>query len=109
MIAATEALDAWWPPTLSPSRLGRRWLALWIVQLDSHRTLRSSSRSSSIGSRRGWAPGDEVVRDEDVGAFLAMAVSPHRQDVQIAELYAAATGVARQVAGVSPSPAPRKS
>ena len=32
MTVASEAQEAWWPPTFSPSRLGRRWLALWIVQ-----------------------------------------------------------------------------
>ena len=45
MSVTTEAHDAWWPPTLSPSRLGRRWLAWWIVQALSQSTLRSSSRS----------------------------------------------------------------
>ena len=30
----TEAQEAWWPPTFKPSRLGRRWLALWIIQAD---------------------------------------------------------------------------
>ena len=34
MIVASEADDAWWPPTFSPSSLSRRWLALWIVQID---------------------------------------------------------------------------
>ena len=24
---ASEAQEAWWPPTFRPSRLGRRWLA----------------------------------------------------------------------------------
>src|SRR3990167_4307206 len=38
-----EAQEAWWPPTFSPSRLFLRWLALWIVQVDSQRS-RSSSR-----------------------------------------------------------------
>jgi len=32
-----EAHEAWWPPTFSPSRLSRRWLALWIVQVASQR------------------------------------------------------------------------
>ena len=40
MIAATEAQDAWCPPTFSPSRLGRMWLAWWIAQADSHSSLR---------------------------------------------------------------------
>ena len=43
MIAVIEAQLAWWPPTLSPSALSRRWLAWWIVQADSQR-----SRSSRI-------------------------------------------------------------
>ena len=37
-----DAQDAWWPPTFSPSRLGRMWLALWIIQADSQSSLRSS-------------------------------------------------------------------
>ena len=42
MIEITEAQDAWCPPTFSPSRLGRMWLALWIIHDDSHSSLRSS-------------------------------------------------------------------
>ena len=42
MMEITEAQDAWWPPTFSPSRLGRMWLALWIIHADSHSSLRSS-------------------------------------------------------------------
>src|SRR5665213_4166975 len=54
MMVAIEADDAWWPPTLRPSRASRRWLALWIVQADSQWTLRSSSpiRSRSSLARR---------------------------------------------------------
>src|SRR5262245_58869771 len=48
MIDATEELEAWCPPTFSPSRLGRIWFELWIVQADSHRIFCSSSRR--IGS-----------------------------------------------------------
>src|SRR5215210_6455507 len=43
MIVASEAEEAWWPPTFRPSPLARRWFALWMVQVESHRTLRSSS------------------------------------------------------------------
>ena len=43
MIVASDADDAWWPPTFRPSSLSRMWLALWIVHDDSHSTLRSSS------------------------------------------------------------------
>src|SRR5579871_5805516 len=42
MMDMTEEHDAWWPPTFSPSRLGRIWLALWIIHDDSHSSLRSS-------------------------------------------------------------------
>src|SRR3974390_334246 len=53
MMVASEAEDAWCPPTFNPSALSRRWLALWIVQLASHNTLRSSaeriSRRSDCG------------------------------------------------------------
>src|SRR6185436_18541432 len=40
-----EAQEAWWPPTFRPSRLSRRWLALWIVQVESQR--RRASMCSS--------------------------------------------------------------
>src|SRR5258708_14620173 len=51
MMVASEADDAWWPPTFSPSTLSRRWLALWMVQLASHSTLRSSSPRMASSSR----------------------------------------------------------
>src|SRR6516164_5092716 len=44
MMVASEADEAWWPPTFSPSVFSRIWLAWWMVQLASHSTLRSSSR-----------------------------------------------------------------
>src|SRR5690349_6027541 len=59
MTVATEALDAWCPPTLSPSRLGRRWLALWIIHEESHSTLRSSALSSV--RRSGSASGGSMA------------------------------------------------
>src|ERR1051325_4749808 len=59
MMVASEADEAWWPPTFRPSVLSRKWLALWIVQLASQSTLRSSAASSArsadargIGLRR---------------------------------------------------------
>ncbi len=47
MMVASEAEEAWWPPTFRPSVFSRRWLALWIVQLASHSTFFSSSRKVS--------------------------------------------------------------
>ena len=47
MIVASEADDAWWPPTFSPSTFSRRWLALWIIHVDSHSTFFSSAESAS--------------------------------------------------------------
>src|SRR5712692_6764477 len=43
MMVASEADDAWWPPTFSPSPLSRRWLAWWIVHVESQSTFFSSS------------------------------------------------------------------
>ena len=53
-----EALEAWCPPTLRPSTLGLKWLALWIIQVESHNTLRSSAnrQARSWGSTSGEAP-----------------------------------------------------
>ena len=61
-----EAQEAWWPPTFSPSRLFRRWLAWWIVQVDSHRS-RSSSRA-------------RCLTVEVVGADLRAAAEVIRQE-----------------------------
>ena len=47
MMVASEAEDAWWPPTFSPSVLGRMWLAWWMVHDDSHSTLRARADSVS--------------------------------------------------------------
>ena len=43
MRVTSEAQEAWWPPTLSPSRLSRRWLALWMIQAESQRIFFSSA------------------------------------------------------------------
>src|SRR6056297_503259 len=37
MIDTIEAEDAWCPPTLIASTFSLRWLALWIIQCDSHK------------------------------------------------------------------------
>jgi hypothetical protein len=64
MMVASEAEEAWWPPTFRPSAFGRMWLAWWMVQDDSHSTLRASafkrSRRSDCGGHgvtRGRKPG----------------------------------------------------
>src|SRR5262249_1073381 len=44
MMLASEADEAWCPPTFTPSTLSRTWLAWWMVQLASHSTFLSSSR-----------------------------------------------------------------
>src|SRR5262245_18604148 len=44
MMLASEADEAWCPPTFTPSTLSRTWLAWWMVQLASHSTFFSSSR-----------------------------------------------------------------
>src|SRR5215212_5478879 len=52
-IEITEDEDAWWPPILEPSRLGRTWLAWWIMLVASQSTRRwidSSAASSSAAS-----------------------------------------------------------
>src|SRR5437868_811666 len=55
-IETTEALLAWWPPTLVPSVAGRTWLASWIMRVASHSTrcwMRSNtSTSTPIRSQR---------------------------------------------------------
>src|SRR5262245_30340363 len=49
MTSSAEAEDAWCPPTFSPSRFGRTWLAWWIIHVDSQRTFwRSAWRQASV-------------------------------------------------------------
>src|SRR5262245_50897256 len=49
MMSSAEAEDAWCPPTFSPSRFGRTWLAWWIIHVDSQRTFwRSAWRQASV-------------------------------------------------------------
>src|SRR4051794_26917777 len=45
MMVASEADEAWWPPTFRPSALDLTWLAWWMVHDDSHRTFRASAES----------------------------------------------------------------
>src|ERR1700730_18075416 len=57
MMVASEADEAWCPPTFNPRLLSRTWLAWWMVQAPSQRTFFSSSlrmvrwESSGIGVR----------------------------------------------------------
>ena len=53
MIVDIEAQDAWCPPTFRPSRLSRRWLALWMVQAESQRRRSSSSAIAAALSSGG--------------------------------------------------------
>src|ERR1700761_4167211 len=53
VIAVTsEALEAWWPPTLTPSPVVRSWLAASTIRTASHSTRRwissSTSRSTAV-------------------------------------------------------------
>ena len=63
MIETIEAEEAWCPPTLIPSALGRMWLALWIIQCDSH------SRRCSMVFR--WA-----VIARSAGSIAAVLTPP---------------------------------
>src|ERR1700678_2187246 len=65
MMVASEAEDAWCPPTFRPSRLSRRWLALWIVQADSQCTLSSSSAMTSRASLAPRAAAGRVAMARD--------------------------------------------
>ena len=55
MMLVIEAQLAWWPPTLSPSALSRRWFALWIVQADSQRSLPSRILRASMSVVAGFS------------------------------------------------------
>src|SRR4051794_19949126 len=77
MMLASEAEEAWWPPTLTPSRLSRPWLALWMVQLASHSTLRSSSCRIARSSGAGILVSQDIVFSDSsiMEAGLTMAQS----------------------------------
>src|ERR1700755_2826489 len=68
MMLASEAEEAWWPPTFSPSVLGRTWLAWWMVHDDSHSTLRASADSIS---RRAGSMGITVLPGQSFWPMLA--------------------------------------
>ncbi len=57
MIDTTDADDAWWPPTLSPSTFGRTAFASWIIRAASHRT-RSATASSGDRPAAGGSGSD---------------------------------------------------
>src|SRR6201994_1968718 len=55
VIAVTsDALEAWWPPTFTPSPVDRSWLAASTIRTASHRTRRwissSTSRSTAVAA-----------------------------------------------------------
>ena len=53
MIVAIEALDAWWPPTLSPDGLGRTRLAWWTIAVASQSTRRSTAVRTAVSGCAG--------------------------------------------------------
>ena len=61
MIETIEAEDAWWPPTFTPSAFGRRWLAWWIIQLESHNSRCSINLRCSY-----WVVMDHTSREVDL-------------------------------------------
>ena len=52
MIDTSDADEAWWPPTFSPSGLGRTRLAWCTIDVASHSTRCSTSRSVASRSMR---------------------------------------------------------
>ena len=69
-----DAHDAWWPPTFSPSRLARTWLAWWIIHVLSHSTLRSTAAKHRAASGAG-APAGAAGSGGDEGEAV-IALSP---------------------------------
>ena len=72
MTVASDADEAWWPPTLRPSTFSRMWLALWIIHDDSHSTFFSSSeRILSVSAIA--ASGLALSRDNPTPIGLAIS------------------------------------
>src|SRR6185437_16750572 len=76
MTVASEAEEAWCPPTFNPSTLGLIWLAWWIVQEDSHSTLRASAdrvsrRADAVGMAKlpALGFGDPIAADVTAPGF----------------------------------------
>src|SRR5215471_14051831 len=61
MMVASEADEAWCPPTFTPSMFSRTWLAWWMVQVASHSTFRSSSRRIASSRALGFVSGAAVI------------------------------------------------
>ncbi len=55
MMSTIEALDAWWPPTLTPEWLARPALAASTIADESHSTRPAISRSTA-SSYAGLSP-----------------------------------------------------
>ena len=51
MIETIEALEAWWPPTLTPVSFGRTRLAWWTIAVASQSTRLEISREGRRGDR----------------------------------------------------------
>ena len=69
MMVASEADEAWCPPTLSPSVFERMWLAWWMVHDDSHSALRASAVNvSRRAESTGMAMLPENRSDDDTPA-----------------------------------------
>src|ERR687895_160277 len=56
-----DALEAWWPPTLTPERFSRTRLAWWTIAAESHSTRRSIALSVSRSGAAGGGDGVVVV------------------------------------------------
>src|SRR5436190_4104841 len=83
MMVASEAEEAWWPPTFRPSTLGLIWLAWWIVHDDSHSTLRVSAVRISVERGEAGMANDSVstarmLRESGRQRVLKFSLS-HRQ------------------------------
>jgi hypothetical protein len=52
MMLTIDALDAWWPPTFSPSPDGRTRFAWWTIDVAIHSTRRSTERKTSMSTLR---------------------------------------------------------
>src|SRR3546814_9705749 len=81
MRVASEALEAWWPPTWTPPLLGRRWLAWWIIQEDSQRIFFSSASSISrwpacVGMETSLSASDAAAQDYAKAPWHDMPKAP---------------------------------
>src|SRR5262245_20850562 len=79
MMVASEADEAWCPPTFTRSTFSRTWLAWWMVQVASHNTFRSSSRRIASSRALGFVSAAAAIEPAIYSALRRSEMSRERR------------------------------